>query len=236
MRYDSWSASKLLFLTLHSQQIAAQTAQSTSPFEARAHCAPEPRDIVWTNMTLSTGQVRFRELFVLGCMVLIFFFWIFPINALAILLSYKEITKVMPWLGRLIDRNERVRAIVQNSLPSVGMISLNAVIPFLLEGGFASFMFQRSITDLVVASPGLTYVQGYRARSVVEYSLMKKCVYVDRMLVLPNVARQILPVSPGERGLHLFACLDVLATCPRPGQLASENSGTDCFGAVEGRR
>lgn len=85
-------------------------------------------------MTTSLGTSRFRELIVLGLLCLLFFFWLFPITALASLLSYKEIKKVMPWLGRLIDSNDKVRAIVQNSLPSVAMISLNASLPFILEG------------------------------------------------------------------------------------------------------
>ncbi|KAG6332150.1 hypothetical protein ID866_6939 [Astraeus odoratus] len=70
------------------------------------------------------------------------------------LLSYEEIKKAMPWLGQLIDSNDKIRAIVQNSLPSVAMITLNALLPFILEG--------------------LTYAQGYKARSLIEYSLMRK--------------------------------------------------------------
>lgn len=66
-------------------------------------------------------------------MILIFFFWVFPIAALASLLSYKEIKKTMPWLGQLIDANEEIRAIVTNVLPSVAMISLNALLPALFE-------------------------------------------------------------------------------------------------------
>lgn len=62
------------------------------------------------------------------------FFWIFPITGLASLLSYKEIKKVMPWLGTIIDSNDKIRAVVQNSLPSVAMITLNALLPFILEG------------------------------------------------------------------------------------------------------
>jgi hypothetical protein len=72
-------------------------------------------------------------------MALLLFFWLFPITFLAGLLSYKEIKKTMPWLGDLIDRNDKIRAIVQNSLPSVAMISLNALAPFILEGGFQTF-------------------------------------------------------------------------------------------------
>ena len=103
-------------------------------------------------------------------MALLLFFWLFPITFLASLLSYKEIKKAMPWLGDLIDRNDKIRAIVQNSLPSVAMISLNALAPFMLEGEY------RTSEVLVFHScfVALTYIQGYRARSWIEYSLLKK--------------------------------------------------------------
>lgn len=85
--------------------------------------------------------MRTREILVLGMMLLVFFFWVFPIAALASLLSYEEIKKTMPWLGRLIDSNEQIRAIVQNVLPSVAMISLNALLPFLFEGKRCELLF-----------------------------------------------------------------------------------------------
>jgi len=109
------------------------------PFELETSLAPEPRDIVWANIGRSTGTLRFREAIVLGSIALLFFFWVIPITGLASLLSYKEIKKTMPWLGHLIDTNEKIHAIVQNSLPSVAMITLNAFIPFVLEGPALSF-------------------------------------------------------------------------------------------------
>jgi hypothetical protein len=96
--------------------------------------APEPRDIVWANMTSSSSVIRLRDIIVLFLMGFLLFFWFIPITGLASLLSYKEVKKAMPWLGRLIDSNEQIRAIVQNSLPSVAMITLNAFLPFMLEG------------------------------------------------------------------------------------------------------
>ncbi|KAH9073112.1 DUF221-domain-containing protein [Lactarius deliciosus] len=130
------------FEKMSSAQIAAQAVHTSTPFQLETCLAPEPRDIVWTNMDYSTRALRLREAVVLGSLTLLFFF------------GYKEIKKTMPWLGHLIDSNEKIRAIVQNSLPSVAMITLNALLPFVLEA--------------------LTYVQGFRARSLVEYSLMKK--------------------------------------------------------------
>ncbi|KAL5504873.1 hypothetical protein ACEPAH_7536 [Sanghuangporus vaninii] len=152
-----FKASHTAFVTfekMSSAQIASQVAQAPQPLQCTTVLAPEPRDIVWDNMGHTRNVRRARELIVLGIMLLIFFFWIFPITALASLLSYEEIKKTMPWLGRWIDANDQLRAIVQNVLPSVAMISFNALLPFLFEA--------------------LTYFQGYQARSWIEYSLMKK--------------------------------------------------------------
>ena len=107
---------------------------TSTPFQLETTLAPEPRDIVWANMGHSPSGLRLRDAIVLGSLALLFFFWVIPITGLASLLSYKEIKKIMPWLGRLIDGNEKIRAIVQNSLPSVAMTTLNALIPFVLEG------------------------------------------------------------------------------------------------------
>ncbi|CAK5262174.1 unnamed protein product [Mycena citricolor] len=156
-RLAKFKATPVAFVTfekMSSAQVALQVVHASAPLRCKTYPAPEPRDIVWSNMTPSQLNIQTRDVFVLGMIVLLFFSWIFPITALASLLSYTEIKKTMPWLGRLIDSNDKVRAIVQNSLPSVGVISLNAFLPFLLEA--------------------LTYQQGYRARSWIEYSLLKK--------------------------------------------------------------
>ncbi|KAF9561728.1 DUF221-domain-containing protein [Agrocybe pediades] len=153
-KFRPTGAAFITFEKMSSAQIAVQVAHAPNPSQITTYPAPEPRDIVWSNMAPSQSTIQFRDAFVLATMALMFFFWFFPITALAGLLSYEEIKKTMPWLGRLIDSNDQIRAIVQNSLPSVVMISLNAFLPFILEG--------------------LTYVQGYRARSWVEYSLLKK--------------------------------------------------------------
>ncbi|KAJ7653289.1 hypothetical protein DFH06DRAFT_530882 [Mycena polygramma] len=156
-RMAKFKSTRVAFVTfekMSSAQVAIQVVHSPAPLQCTTYPAPEPRDIVWSNMTPSQLSIQTRDVFVLAMIALLFFTWIFPITALASLLSYDEIKKTMPWLGRLIDSNEKVRAIVQNSLPSVAMITLNACLPFLLES--------------------LTYWQGYRARSWIEYSLLKK--------------------------------------------------------------
>ena len=83
-------------------------------------------------------------------------------------------------LGRMIDSNEQIRAIVQNSLPSVAMITLNALLPFMLEGVLPPRSF--CVGEATDAGLALTYLQGYRARSWVEYSLLKKYALISLFL------------------------------------------------------
>ncbi|KAF7313319.1 hypothetical protein HMN09_00487400 [Mycena chlorophos] len=156
-RMAKFKATKTAFVTfekMSSAQVACQVAHAPIPLQCKTYPAPEPRDIVWSNMTPSQLNIQTRDVLVFCMIAILFLFWLIPITTLAGLLSYTEIQKTLPWLARLIDSNDKIRAIVQNSLPSVAMISLNAMLPFLLEA--------------------LTYQQGYRARSWVEYSLLKK--------------------------------------------------------------
>ena len=103
--------------------------------QSLTHLAPEPRDIVWTAISHSPLDALVREWLVMGAMVILQFFWFIPITALASLLSPEEIRKTIPWLGEMMDRNEQIGALVQ-TLSSLGMVTLNATLPFLLEGAF----------------------------------------------------------------------------------------------------
>ncbi|KIY44321.1 DUF221-domain-containing protein, partial [Fistulina hepatica ATCC 64428] len=152
-RFRATSTAFVTFEKMSSAEIAVQSVHAPVPLQCTTYNAPEPRDVIWANMTASRTSIRMRDVLVLGVLVLLHFTWFFPIAGLASLLSYEEIKKTLPWLGRLIDSNDNIRALVQNSLPSVAMITLNAVLPFFLEG---------------------IYIQGHRARSWIEYSLLKK--------------------------------------------------------------
>ncbi|KAG7095118.1 hypothetical protein E1B28_005902 [Marasmius oreades] len=170
-RFRATQTAFVTFEKMSSAQSALQIAHAPNPFQCKTYPAPEPRDIVWSNMIPTENSMYARDIMVLAALGLLFFTWFFPITVLASLLSYDEIKRTLPWLADLINQNEKIQAIVQNSLPSVAMITLNALLPFMLEG--------------------LTYLQGYRARSWVEYSLLKKY----HLFLLVNVVFIFLVVS-----------------------------------------
>lgn len=115
---------------------------------------PSQQDVHWSNLGLSSPAVAFRQVIVLLALLFLLAFWGTPVWFLARLLSYDSIKGFSPKLAKIINKFPQIRALVQNSLPSLALIAFNALLPYLLEG--------------------LCVFQGLRAKSWVEYSLMKK--------------------------------------------------------------
>ena len=77
----------------------------------------------------------------------------------------------MPWLAKVIDVSPRLAAIVQNSLPLLALLTFNGCLPFLFECMFGIIVLDNLETDKL---EGLSYMQAFKSRSAIEYSLMKK--------------------------------------------------------------
>jgi hypothetical protein len=81
---------------------------------------------------------------------------------------------------------------------------------------------------VLIADIAMTYLQGYRARSWIEYSLLKKYVDSTMGLAMNEISNftpsQIFPIPLRQRHLHILARKYLLAIGPGPRQLASKNS------------
>ena len=90
-----------------------------------------------------------------------------PVSYLARLLSLDTINDTIPFIGRIVKQSPALQAFLQNSLPSLALVSFNAILPFFLEGACATLA---TVADW----PALCVLQGHKARSYIEYSLLKK--------------------------------------------------------------
>ncbi|OCF40913.1 membrane protein [Kwoniella heveanensis CBS 569] len=153
-RFEATHAAFVTFEDVKDAQTACQVVHYPHHSEATTELAPEPRDVVWSKVSMSNREAQVRDFIVMGVTGVLFLFWFVPVSSLATLLSYEEIKKIMPWLARVIDASPRLAAIVQNSLPSLALIAFNGLLPFLLEW--------------------LSYMQGFKSKSATEYSLLKK--------------------------------------------------------------
>jgi len=142
------------FVDAMSAQVAAQTVHYPLPAYAKTNLAPEPRDIIWSNVSIPSNERRIRQLLVSAFTFALFAFYIPPLAFLASFLSPGTIKKYLPGLYDLLSKDERLMALVSNSLPSVVLIAFNALLPLVLEW--------------------TAHLQGLKARSLVEFSVLKR--------------------------------------------------------------
>lgn len=152
--YKSTHVSFVTFENASSAQIASQCAHYPEPGQVVTKLAPEPRDVVWENVALSTRASISKRLFVYGTVTTLLLTWAVPVTVLYTLLQYSEISKYLPSLARLLEEYPSLRALVQTSLPPLALVLFNATLPLFLHL--------------------LCSIQGHKARSHIEYSLMKK--------------------------------------------------------------
>ncbi|KDN52828.1 DUF221-domain-containing protein [Tilletiaria anomala UBC 951] len=142
------------FQSAESAQILAQSVHYPLPGLCITTLAPEPRDIIWSNVAMPAGERRTRQVLVSAFVLLVLIFYIPPLTALASFLKPEAIRKYAPWLYKLLSAEPRLEALVLNFLPSIVLIAFNALLPIMFEW--------------------TAYFQGLRARSLVEYSVFKK--------------------------------------------------------------
>lgn len=142
------------FVDAMSAQIASEAVHYPLPALCKTSLAPEPRDIIWSNVSIPSNERRVRQLLVSAFTFALFVFYIPPLAFLASLLSSDTIKKYLPGLYSLIKRDQRLMAFVNTSLPSVAVTGFNALLPLILEW--------------------TAYLQGLKARSLVEFSVLKR--------------------------------------------------------------
>ncbi|WFD32409.1 hypothetical protein MSPP1_003455 [Malassezia sp. CBS 17886] len=156
MRHASFKHGRMAFVTFcsaASAQIASQVVHYPTPGYCHTEPAVEPRDIIWVNEDYSWWDRRLRQVAMAALMaVFLLFFYVLQGAMFLGFESMRVISKYLPWLGRLLDSDPRVRAFVQKNLPTLLLTAFNACVPAAMQ---ESTYFQRirtrsSIDDSVV--------------------------------------------------------------------------------------
>ena len=123
-----------------SAQIAGQVVHYPSPGRMLTEPAVEPRDVIWEHQETAVWDRRVRQCIMALSMAIFLSITLSLDLILASLVNLNGIKVYFPWLGDLIDENLRLRAFVQNSLPTLLLISINALVPVAMR---YSTWFQR---------------------------------------------------------------------------------------------
>lgn len=135
-------------------QVASQVVHYPLPGKCRTEPAVEPRDIIWVNEEPGVWDRRIRQAIMTVLMAMLLTLTLSLGAFLATLVNMNTIRHYAPWLADLMDRNLRLRAFVQKSLPTLLLIAINALIPLAMQTS--------------------TYYQRIRSRSRIDHSVLNK--------------------------------------------------------------
>jgi hypothetical protein len=88
----------------------------------------------WSNLTIPRWSLKLRNAMVLLSIAALFGFWATPVTFVARWMSYDTLVSLLsPKLIQWIEKSPTIKALIQNSLPTLAIIIFNALLPLLLD-------------------------------------------------------------------------------------------------------
>src|SRR5581483_8215551 len=130
-------------------------------------------------MTIRNREFFIRNLVSNFMVVIIVLFWSGPISVFASLMSMQSLERFFPWLAHLAEKNETLKSFIQGTLPTLAVSIFNILLPKITIGMFyncTTFLsYLLSIIHIYLfLYLGLSILQGFKARSVIELSTFAK--------------------------------------------------------------
>ncbi|KAG1464698.1 hypothetical protein G6F56_005028 [Rhizopus delemar] len=152
------------FKTMNSAVIASQIAIRPEPFVCRTVMAYEPRDVLWSTVSIRGRERLLREIIVWSITLVLVVFWFVPVLVLSSLMSINTIAYIVPSLADKIEENAAISNFMTTFVPTVILNIVTSVLPL--------------IFDL------LGYYQGLRSRSAIAESTFSKYFFFLIFLTL----------------------------------------------------
>ncbi|KAI4368072.1 hypothetical protein MLD38_016675 [Melastoma candidum] len=94
-------------------------------------CAPEPRQLTWTNLPIKFFERQVRQYVICIIVTLTIFFYMIPIGFISAFTTLQNLKKLLPFLKPMIDQPE-IRTVLEAYLPQIALIVFLALLPKLL--------------------------------------------------------------------------------------------------------
>lgn len=109
-----------------SQTLHAQMVDTWSVMEA-----PEPRQLLWTNLSKKFYERQMRQYIVYGIVFLTVVFYMIPITFISAITTLQNLRKLLPFLKVIVDIKS-VRTVLEAYLPQLALIVFLALLPSFL--------------------------------------------------------------------------------------------------------
>ncbi|EYU38264.1 hypothetical protein MIMGU_mgv1a020907mg [Erythranthe guttata] len=139
--YDGKELDKLLelpvaFITFKSRwgaALAAQSQQTSNPLLWITEIAPEPRDVLWNNLSIKYKYLPLHKFGVYVAASLLTIFFAVPVTAVQGIAKFERLTKWFP-PAMAVQLIPGLRSIVTGYIPSVILNSFVYIVPFAMMG------------------------------------------------------------------------------------------------------
>lgn len=105
----------------------------STPFRLRAQLAPEPRDVLWENISMHGRERVIRKALIMFILLFLVCSWTIPCNYLSALTSPKSLKEYFPWLLKLAEKNKLLNQIVAGFIPTLGVVLFFSVLPIVFN-------------------------------------------------------------------------------------------------------
>ncbi|KAI4303694.1 hypothetical protein MLD38_039294 [Melastoma candidum] len=94
-------------------------------------CAPEPRQLIWTNLPIKFFERQVRQYIIYILVALTIVFYMIPIGFISAFTTLANLKKILPFMKTVINQPE-VRTVLGAYLPQIALIVFLAMLPKLL--------------------------------------------------------------------------------------------------------
>ncbi|KAI5927844.1 hypothetical protein F4810DRAFT_288907 [Camillea tinctor] len=114
-------------------QMAIQATVDPRPGRLLTRPAPAPSDVIWKNTYVRRYRRRLQSWAITISITFLSMIWLFPVAAVAQLLSICSIARVAPSLAATLQQHEVTKALVRTGLPTLVVSLLNILVPYLYD-------------------------------------------------------------------------------------------------------
>ncbi|XP_043688546.1 CSC1-like protein ERD4 [Telopea speciosissima] len=107
---------------------AAQAVHAQMPDSWTVTEAPEPRQIIWSNLTIKFYERKIRQSIVYVVVALTIFFYMIPIGLISAFTTLENLERLLPFLKPIVELNV-IKTVLEAYLPQIALIVFLALLP-----------------------------------------------------------------------------------------------------------
>ncbi|CAK7347369.1 unnamed protein product [Dovyalis caffra] len=127
-RDNERSAAFVFFKTRYAAVVATQMLQSPNPMSWVTELAPEPHDILWSNLCIPFRQLWLRKIATLLAAILFMVLFLAPVTFVQSLAQLEKLSKTFPFLRGFL-KQDLIKHVVTGYLPSVILMLFLYTVP-----------------------------------------------------------------------------------------------------------